>query len=199
MTPWPPFAALDLAAQGLLPSGWQADIERLADSDARHLIIAEEGWTFAVVQGAAVRPALPWLWALYHGTLRRFASDWFGSALVAAERLSATLTLNILAGRGARNDWHCDGNPVTGLLFATSLEVPGDGGTLEFRAVDGRHCMVAPRAGMFVCFLGAVEHRVAPLAVAPRRLVLPMNYYRVGERQPRANSDECYAIPAESE
>jgi 2OG-Fe(II) oxygenase superfamily len=197
---WPPFFEMDLTERGLLPSGWAHDVESLAASTHRQ-IIAEalpdstdhENWTFSVVTGDHVRENLDWLWALYHGIFRDFASAKFGVPLYPANRLDATTTLNILAGPGARNEWHRDANPVSGLFYATSL-AEGDGGELQFRSPDGQLCEVRPRAGHFVCFEGSCDHQVAPLRRKVRRLSFPMTYYSSIEDQPFANENNRYEI-----
>jgi hypothetical protein len=196
---WPPFFTLDLDAMGLLPLGWDIEVDALSrGSDVQILTEAvtlgstEAGrWSFSVVTGDRIRERLDWLWRLYHGHFRNFASESFGTALYPANRLDATTTLNILEGRGAGNEWHRDANPVSGLFFATSLE-PGEGGELQFRSSDGRFCEIRPRAGLFVCFDGSCEHQVAPLQTATRRLSFPMTYYASAEDQPFANENNRY-------
>lgn len=198
---WPPFFEFDLDAAGLLPPGWLADIDALAATSHRQVIAKEtlsdvsahENWSFSVVTGDHVRDRLDWLWKLYHGTFRDFASASFGVPLFPANRLDATTTLNILFGRGAGNVWHRDANPVSGLLFATSLN-HGDGGELQFRTLDGRQYEIRPRAGIFVCFEGSVEHQVAPLQTMVRRLSFPMTYYTSVTDQPFASENNRYLI-----
>jgi hypothetical protein len=75
-------------------------------------------------------------------------SESFGAALHPANRADATTTLNILVGRGAGTEWHRDANPVSSLLFATSLQ-PDNGGEFQFRPSDGQLCEIRPRAGVF--------------------------------------------------
>jgi hypothetical protein len=196
---WPPFFALDLNPMGLLPMGWDVEVDALSRGpDTQVLTTAEspgsteaERWSFSVVTGDRVRDRLDWLWQLYHGHFRIFASQSFGVELYPANRLDATTTLNILEGRGAGNEWHRDSNPVSGLFFATSLE-PGDGGELQFRSSDGRFCEIRPSAGVFLCFDGSCEHQVAPLQTATRRLSFPMTYYTSAEDQPFANENNRY-------
>lgn len=198
---WPPYFALDLNPTGLLPSGWEAQVDALSRGPDTQILADlpspgstdAERWSFSVVTGDRVRGRLDWLWRLYHGLFRQFASESFDAALYPANRLDATTTLNILEGRGAGNEWHRDANPVSGLFFATTL-LPGEGGELQFRSSDGRFCEIRPGAGVFVCFDGSCEHQVAPLNAATRRLSFPMTYYASAEDQPFANENNRYEI-----
>jgi 2OG-Fe(II) oxygenase superfamily len=198
---WPPFFEMDLIKTGFLPSGWAHDVNSLAASTHRQIIAHEmvpdspdnESWSFSVVTGDYVRESLDWLWTLYHGVFRDFASVKFGIPLYPANRLDATTTLNILAGPGARNEWHQDANPVSGLFFATSL-AHGDGGELQFRSLNGQLCEFRPRAGRFICFEGSCEHQVRPLRTKVRRIAFPMTYYTSIENQPFANENNRYEI-----
>jgi hypothetical protein len=194
---WPPFFTLDLIEHGLLPEGWDAAIRALADGPERHVLLDEESpdgrWSFAIVPGDVLRDRLPWLWALYHGALRDFASQAVGFPLFAANRLHASMTLNILSGAGAWSDWHKDMTAVTGLFFATAADADG-AGDLMFRDGAGREARLAPRPGLFVCFEGPVEHQVAPLSSAGPRLSLPLLYYHSATDQPPAYGDDAYTL-----
>ncbi len=198
---WPPFFVMDLNPMELLPSGWKEGVDLLSRSSDCQILISEpspepangESWSFSVVTGDRLRAQLDWLWALYHGQFKAFASEHFGATLYPANRLDATTTLNILEGRGAGNEWHNDANPVSGLFFATSLN-EGDGGELQFRSSDGQFAEIRPRAGLFVCFNGSCDHQVAPLKTATRRLSFPMTYYASAEDQPFANENNRYQL-----
>lgn len=197
----PPFFEMDLTATALLPSGWAHDVNALAASTHRQVIANgtlpgspdNESWSFSVVTGQHVRESLGWLWMLYHGIFRDFASTNFGVPLYPANRLDATTTLNILSGHGAGHDWHQDANPVSGLFFATALE-KGQGGALQFRSPDGELREVRPRAGLFVCFPGRCDHRVEPLRGFAERISFPMTYYTSPEHQPFASENNRYVI-----
>lgn len=192
---WPPFFALDLAAAGLLPDRWIESVEAAARGPDRHLIekggAGTERWRFTLLQGDRVRERIAWTWDLYHGPLRTFASERYGRPMYAANRLTATVSLNVLAGVGAHNGWHSDMNPVTGILFATTL-AEGEGGELHFRAAEGRTAAFRPRAGTFLAFTGPVLHCVTPLTVPGPRLALPMNYYDSPTDQPEAAPGDAY-------
>lgn len=201
---WPPYFVWDLAAEGLLPQDWEREIAGFLAQETQHRLITEaspgaghdEIWSFSVVTAPAIRERLGWLWKLYHGQLRRFASDSFDVPLFPSNRLDATITLNILEGRGAANIWHRDANPVSGLFFATSL-AEDDGGELQFRSSDGRFAEICPRAGLFVCFRGSCEHQVAPLLGRERRLAFPMTYFTSATDQPFASENNRYEAPVD--
>ena len=191
---WPPFFALDLIEHGLLPEGWDTATRALAEAPERQPIdMGEVPWSFSVVEGDVVRDRLPWLWRLYHGALRDFAAQAVGFPLFAANRLRAGITLNILSGAGAWSDWHRDMNQVTGLLFATAGD-PDGAGDLLFRDGAGREVRLVPRPGLFVCFEGAVEHRVAATSSTGPRLSLPLLYYRSATDQPLASGMDVYTL-----
>lgn len=192
---WPPYRALDLEEARLLPPDWSRDIEALAAEPRLIEVLSGDGddrWTFAIREGDAVRDRLPWLWALYHGPLRAFAAARSRRPLFAANRLSASITLNVFSGRGAALDWHPDANPVSGVFFATTSE---DGGALAFRGEDGHECQVFPRAGTFLCFPGGVQHRVTPTRSSMPRLSFVMLYYESVADQPFANVADRYEAP----
>jgi hypothetical protein len=186
--------SLDLDQAGLLPPDWQEQVAALAAGPYRQRLIEEPGetgsWIFDVVSPEIVTTQLPWLSALYAGPLCQFAGSAFGQELIPARRRSSTVTLNILSGIGATNDWHCDQNRVTGVLYASTHAAEG-GGQLEFR--DGSaHCA---QAGVFVCFTGAAEHRVGPLRSTQPRLALAMTFYGAADDQPLENLADIYLPP----
>lgn len=197
---WTPFFTLDLVEQGLLPNGWDLATRALVDAPERHMIIAGEPsspydtpWFFENVEGDILRDRLPWLWALYHNALRAFASGAVGYPLFASNRLRAAMTLNILRGAGGWSDWHTDMTAVTGVLFASGAGRDG-GGDLVFRDGTGRETRLVPRPGLFVCFEGPIEHKVAPLTMAGPRLSVPLLYYRSATDQPRAYDLDIYSL-----
>lgn len=188
---WQPFHTLDLATAGLLPAGWDEQVAALADAPERIAVIDAPDWRFDIVEGNVIRAHLPWLWQLYHGPLRAFASARMGQPLFASNRLSATLTLNILRGTGATNDWHCDANAVSGVFYAA---IPAGAGTLSFRDGDQRTATLAPHPGLFACFPGAVEHRVDPLPPEGERLAIAMVYHTSPTDQPPAYGRDVYTL-----
>ncbi|KQN25942.1 hypothetical protein ASE86_07105 [Sphingomonas sp. Leaf33] len=198
----PPFHALDLAAAGRLPAQWQDDVRTLASSPMRQVlhdgdpgVPDDQRGLFACVDGAVIRSGLPWMWSLYHRDLRDFAARSVGYPLFAANRLRAAVTLNILEREGAANTWHSDMNAVTGVFYAM---VPDSGGELQFRDSSGTIASLRPRPGLFVCFEGAMEHRVTPLPADGLRLAIPMVYHRSATDQPPAYGDDVYTVADES-
>jgi hypothetical protein len=200
--PEPPlFHDFDAAAAGLLPSGWQDELSALASSDdmqvlEEHPFDAVSGtgpWRFAVLPADLASLRLGWLWQLYHGEFRQFASARFGRPLCPSNRRSSTTTLNRLDGLGASNGWHRDANPVTGVFYGSTLELE-EGGQLQLRDASGAVQELAVRAGTFVCFAGPTEHRVAPLLMAGERLAVAMTYYDSPEDQPFTNESDRYVL-----
>jgi len=191
----------DAAAAGLLPSGWQDELAVLAHSDEVQVLevrpfdadSGQDPWRFSVLTADRTSLQLDWLWHLYHGEFRGFASECFGRPLYPSNRCSATTTLNLLEGLGAGNEWHRDAIPVTGGCFGSTL-MPDQGGQLQVRGADGAMEELAVRAGVFVCFAGPLEHRVAPLLAPLVRLAVPMTYYDSVEDQPFANESDRYVV-----
>jgi hypothetical protein len=195
---WTPYHSLDLLALGLLADGWDTAIRALLDAPERVAILPRPGgedlrWSFDVVEGPMLDERLPWLLPLYHGACRDFAAEAVGYPLFPANRLSAGMTLNILAGVEAESGWHTDMTAVTGVLFVTPAAADG-GGDLLFRDADGRTARLAPRPGLFVCFPGEIEHHVAPLRSPGPRLSLPLLYYRDTIGQVRAPVMDEYPL-----
>lgn len=193
----PPYFALDLAAQGMLPNGWAEKV--LEATSAPERIVVQTGVElqpgdeqFSILEGAAVRARLPWLWDLYLGPLRSFASDRFSMPLFVSNRISSAITLNILDGAGAGQAWHVDSNTATGVFFATGHE--GEAGALEFQQPDGDIIRIHPRAGMFVCMAKPILHRVVPLDAPGMRLSLAMLYYDSPTDQPFANASDRHEM-----
>ncbi len=181
-------------ANPLLPPAWKQEVAGLADGPDLISLIAEDDWQFCVVTGNIVTRRLDWLWRLYHGAFREFASTAFGRDLVPSNRRDATVTLNLLSGFGATNLWHSDTCAVTGVLFATTHE-EGQGGTLQFRDEAETVSEIRPIAGHFVCFRGSVEHRVAPLQIDDKRISFPMTFYESADSQAFASPGERYTLP----
>ncbi|QDX26832.1 hypothetical protein FPZ54_13000 [Sphingomonas suaedae] len=188
---WRPYATLDLGERGLLPAGWTDAVAALAARPERKTVIASPAWSFAIVEGDQVRAHLGWLWTLYHGPLRTFAARAVGYPLFANNRLTSAMTLNILSGAGATNEWHRDSNAVTGVFYA---HVGEGGGDLAFRDDAGRIARLVPITGLFVCFEGAIDHRVEPLGDAGPRLAIAMVYHRSPIDQPRAFGRDIYML-----
>ncbi len=198
--PCQPWFALDVVAAGLLPEDWLAQV--LAAARAPERIAVQTGVApkpeddiFSILPGPAVRARLGWLWELYLGPLRAFASESFGRPLYVANRVSSAMTLNILDGIGAEQAWHADSNAVTGVFYATTHA--GEAGALELRDSDGSVAQFRPRAGMFVCLRGHLQHRVVPLDSRCQRLSFALLYYDSPTDQPFASADDRHEMSAQ--
>ena len=198
---WPPYFTLDLAALGLLPADWEAQVRAGATAPER-VTVATPGMPspddgqFSILAGTDVRARFGWLWDLYHRPIRDFVAQSAGRPVFPANRVSSAMTLNILEGSGATQEWHSDATAMTGVFFATTL-AEGEGGELEFRHPDGRIAQLRPRAGVFTCFSGPIQHRVAPLTASTQRLSFPLLFYASAEDQPFASVDDRYEMSAE--
>lgn len=196
---WPPHFVMDMDKQDALPRDWAAQVqaathapERLIVQSGADIIPGDE--KFSVLEGAAVRARFDWLWRLYLGPIRAFVADRFGCPVYPANRISSAITLNILEGVGAETGWHSDANAVTGVFYAA---VPmGSGGELEFRHPSYPIAQIHPRAGTFLCFPGAIEHRVVPLRSPDPRLAFVMLFYDSAVDQPFANFGDRHELSA---
>lgn len=165
---WPPCFTLDLVAEGLLPADWEQSVEALGAGPKLPIITERDpDWQFSIIEGDGVRAGLGWLFDLYLGAIREFANRSFDRTLFPCRSTKATITLNLLEGAGAHNDWHRDSNPITAVFFARTMAAD-QGGVLEFRSDDGETFEIVPRAGTLVCMNGRVSHRVTPLAYGSR-------------------------------
>lgn len=180
-----------------LPKDWIAQIHKLSLDRGYQTALGGDGSSsrerrpgaqmlVRVSDGLAISERLPWLWDLYVNELLEFSERSFERSLFPANRLESAVNINHLAGKKARYEWHVDTNPVTGLLFVSTLGI-GDGGSLVFRNTRTRtNRIVRPKAGLFICFdAREIEHRVAPLKRPVERISVPMNYYESIESQPR--------------
>lgn len=183
---WLPIYAKDFSADGSMPSDWDIQILKLASMRAVETILDGESPTsleevgtkipIRVVMGEVVFGELPWLYHVYESEMLAFASNAFGTALYKCNRVDDSININSVSGISGRYEWHLDTNPVTGLLFAETLEEE-EGGALVFRKF-GEEFRIQPKRGMFYCFdAREVPHAVEPLRVDRTRTSVPMNYY----------------------
>lgn len=190
---WPPYSVLDLSAKAMLPPGWAEQVRAAMAAPERTIVqsgaeIMPGDEKFSVLTGHDVRARFGWLWDLYHGPLRAFVTQSFGKPVYAANRVSSSITLSILEGAGAGQDWHTDVTEITGVFYATGV-TEGEGGEIEFREGD-RTATLRPTAGSFVCFPGRISHRVAPAVSDKPRLAFPMLYYASAQDQPFASEGD---------
>ena len=190
---WPPYFILDLSAKAMLPPNWTEQVHAAMAAPERTIVqsgadIMPGDERFSILAGHAARARFGWLWDLYHGPLRAFVTESFGKPIFAANRVSSAMTLNILEGQTAGQDLHTDATEITGVFYATDV-TEGEGGEIEFR--DGeRMATLRPTAGSFVCFPGAISHRVAPMLSSRPRLTFPLLYYATTHDQPFASEHD---------
>jgi len=198
----------DLVKLNMVPSGWEAKVIEIARSDGRESVLDGKSSTsreppntnpvrLKVVTGEVISTKLPWLHQLYRGQLLTWASEYAGRKMAVARDIVSGVNINCLEGRQSRYERHVDSNPVTGLLFASTLR-PGDGGELVFERDGGAgDLIVNPVAGTFLLFDARhVTHYVKPLEKAPSRLSVPMNYYFEGDAQARPTDLDGYLYKA---
>lgn len=193
---WRPYFTFDLAAHGFMPADWEAQFRAAAMAEERIVIATPTepspyDGQFSILEGGPIRARMPWLADLYRRELRDFVSRSLASEAHPANRVSSSITLNVLRGEGAGHDWHTDQTLATGVLFANTLG-EGEGGELEFRNDAEATARLRCRAGLFVCFPGPIQHRVAPLQSDGERLSFPMVYYASAEDQPFASAGDRY-------
>jgi hypothetical protein len=155
-----------------------------------------------VVTGEVIKRELPWLFDAYAGALRCLAEELVHETLVISEDTVNAVNINAVIGAGSRYERHVDSNPVTGILYATSLG-EDDGGALVFDHEFGSQItsdVIYPREGLFVAFdARRTPHRVLPLRRDCCRLSIPMNYYLAGKPQVRpADLDEYLYVTKRS-
>jgi hypothetical protein len=120
-----------------------------------------------------------------------------GRELVPSQRERSAININMHDFLGSRYDWHVDSNPVTGLLFASTLR-ESDGGSLVFDDGDGCETSFCPERGRFLVFdARRTPHTVTPLTRPLCRLSIPMNFFFEDEPEERpADLDAFLYEPA---
>ena len=196
------YKAFDLDALGLLPSNWVSEIQRTVDSHRADTLTngtsmtsrepsGSSPITVRVVPGDAVKEVLPWLHELYVGPMVSMAEEFAQTKLYSANDVRSGVNINLLTGHGARYERHVDSNPMTGLLFVSTLE-PEQGGSLVFEADSGDQ-VVQPKSGIFLAFNATnIVHYVAPLQGNVQRISVPVNFYLSRDDQPRPSDLDEY-------
>ncbi len=180
------FAAFDIEAAGLLPTGWREDVIRVASTLARPAELRggapaslEPVGTlipYGLVDGEVVGEALPWLTRLYANLADDLASRLSGKSILTSDKPINGVNINVLRGVGSRYELHLDTNPLTGLIFATT-HAADEGGQLEFD-VQPSPLSFPPRSGVLLLFDATrAPHRVTPLTKDVTRISIPMNFY----------------------
>lgn len=196
------FWSFDLLQLGLLPSDWEQQVKHVVERSGvctrlDHLSATSREpansppLEVCVVTGEPILQNIKWLHDLYAEELATFASEFAGREVVTAIDLQSSVNINLLRGLDARYERHVDSNPVTGILFVTTL-LPTDGGELVFEG-QSRNTVILPRAGVFIAFDARnITHYVAALKAPVDRISIPMNYYFAGEEQPRPDGMNEY-------
>jgi hypothetical protein len=135
---------------------------------------------------------------------RRLFLDLANSLGLGEFRTSADLvsSVNINCQRcSERYEWHVDSNPLTGLLFAATLE-PEDGGELVFRPDpassmnDDWELRIRPTAGtLYLYDARAAAHSVEPVLRENVRISVPMNFYYPSGQADRPGDLDEYLYP----
>lgn len=183
---WLRLSSVQIDDIAILPSDWTAQIESVANTFGARSMLDSSSPTslepagtlieLKVVHGSDIARNLPWLFEVYSGPMLEFASMSFGKRLYPCNSIDDAVNINIISGVGGRYEWHVDTNPVTGLLFLSSLDEK-DGGALVFKKGNADY-IVRPSRGMFHCFDATdTPHRVEPLLRNISRISVPMNYY----------------------
>ncbi|MFG3319603.1 2OG-Fe(II) oxygenase [Streptomyces sp. NPDC048171] len=196
----PFFSMVD--ASDLLPHGWCSDVERCVDEASMETVLrgGEPGSlepvgteiSYRLIDGEAVATRLPWLRSLYEDPFLRLAETVSGRLLEVDTSLRSAVNINILPAHGGGYEWHCDTNPVTGVLFLTS-HPDGQGGALELTGPGGHVWRIQPLEG-YLAFFDARKspHRVT--SASTPRISAPMNFYLQGEGRirPKGLDDRLY-------
>jgi hypothetical protein len=190
------FCAVDV--RGILPTNWQADILRIAETAAVAKTIVPTSVTsresstdlklpVLTVGGRILRERLPWLDELYRGHFRDLAQLICSEPVATALDARYAVNLNIQRGPTMRYECHVDSNPIEGLLYVTDNS-PGTGGELVVArrsasigvqqvALDA--IRIYPTSGLLYFFdARRFPHYVEPLSCSDaKRVVIAMNYY----------------------
>ena len=171
----------------LMPIRWSQSIEATSKSFGTRVItdgslssrtdLTKHGTNYTVVHGDQIVRHLRWLDDLYRGPLLELVSDLLGLRLYPALSTKYGLNINTVDVEGAGYEWHFDSNPVTVVLFASSLP-PRAGGQLLLKTTEGVDISIPPIKGFAVVFSGDVlEHSVAPLRLERVRISIPFSYF----------------------
>lgn len=187
-----PYVEWHLEGTDFLPPNWVEQVEACIDEHAKTSVLDadvttgfQESSRIRVVFGDDCKHYLPWLYDLYVGRLLQFISESMSRTYYTARDLRSAININVLEGKGAFYEEHCDSNPLTGLLFVTDADATS-GGQLVFKYADGSQHRVNPRRGLFIAFdARQLVHYVSPLESDFRRISVPMNFYDSPETQLR--------------
>lgn len=191
----------DLLGSGILPDDWRMDVEHAVREHSSRQVLTGHSVTAVadhdykneidVVVGSDIKLHIPWLYEIYSTVLVSLVSEMFGKRIYPANDLISSVNINCLRGVGSEYEVHVDSNPVTGLLFLSTLDQKM-GGELVFE----KHpfsLSINPVSGIFIAFdARQVPHRVAPLLQEVERISIPMNFYDSQDDQIRPNDLDGY-------
>jgi hypothetical protein len=179
---------LDVNKLGWLPFDWDRQVHALAASAMVETVLdgssvtsrelsSSEPVKVGVVVGQRIQQELGWLLRLYMNEFKAFAESLVPAPLIVSDDIDSAININVVKGAGSRYERHVDSNPVTGLLYPSTLSSDCGGG-LVFEHSDGGIDRIQPRKGLLIVF-DATEttHYVEPLLKDTIRLSIPMNYY----------------------
>lgn len=184
---------LNISSLGWLPFDWAEQVACVVDHCTNQTFLDGTGSTsrqkpgspiiqVGVVTGTDIARELPWLFALYNSEIKCFAESLMPTELATSPDIDSAININVVKGIGRSYERHVDSNPVTGLLYATTV-APEDGGALVFEHDDGTHDKIQPRKGLLIVFDATkTTHYVEPLRRNVERLSIPMNFYFPGEQ-----------------
>jgi hypothetical protein len=193
----------DVLQMSIFPTNWVDEILETTKRYAELCILdgrsstSREGedvkpMKICVVTGNIVRRELPWLYDAYRGPLKYLAQQLIGKEIETGNDLNSSININLLEGQGDRYERHVDSNPVTGLLFVTTLKEE-HGGALVFEHSGTSSDLIYPRSGLFIAFDALqTTHYVAPLLQPCSRITVPMNYFIAGTDQTRPGDLDSY-------
>lgn len=206
--PFPIYAA---EISSLLPSGWQAEIQAVVSLHGFHskldggsvtsrdgVFQAQESSQITVVDGRAAAAGVPWLLDVYRGPILDMANALGLGRYRPSQAIHSAVNINCQRD-GERYEWHVDSNPLTGLLFASTLDA-GQGGQLVFRedplasgSSEDWELRIRPRLGVLHLYdARAVAHTVEPVLGDRMRLSIPMNFYFANDSEHRPGDLDDY-------
>lgn len=195
--------AIDLNDLGILPKDWIQSIGELVQNYGIKTLLDGTSATsrvesgigpsnVTIVPGDTIFLHQRWLYDLYSTCFLQHASKLSSSPLRIAMDLTSSININSLDTIGSSYECHVDSNPITGLLFASSLSEE-DGGQLVFKTPTNLRITVTPQAGLFLAFDATqTPHFVSPIKSNIRRISIPMNYYTPESESKRPNSLNNY-------
>lgn len=151
------------------------------------------GLDYTVLTGDKVQLHLPWLWNLYHSSIKEYVELSLGFEVIPSPDIASSININCIEGSGGRYELHTDGLPYTAVLFITRHREEGQ---LILQDSDESLTMFEPKPGRCIVFDGSVTpHAVLPLKHDSIRLTVPMVYHPadLDLSRPESLSDYLYS------